>query len=135
MKSMANEKMSLEAKKRLDHELFRMRFGSWRALGWIGALIVLLAVACVRIPAQTHFALAEVTGVIALAGDGAPIQRIGVLLDGQDLTAGTRAQLLHPAKGEIVCIQKTIFWPFGEQRLTLTDMRFCNDTGATFAVD
>jgi hypothetical protein len=120
---------------RLNREMWRMRFGGW--FGFFGTLAVVAVVrlGTVQVPIGTNFKLGEVTGVMSHLTETGAVQQIGILVDGQNRSAGTRARLLHPATGEIICLRETTYWPFGRVTLGMTDMRFCNGTIPTSRVE
>ena len=122
---MLNRSAPEDVQSRLNREMWRMRLGGWK--GVAGSLLVVLLVALfvIRVPVQTEFNFAQVTGSMAHMTEDGVRQQIGILIDGQSRSAGTRAKLVHPAVGEMVCIRQTTYWPSGQVTLALTDDRFC----------
>lgn len=118
--------MEKDAKRALDAELRRMRFGTPRALLLSGAVVFGVLIWVVAIPYKTEHRLGEVTGTMAHMTFEGVRQQIGVALDGEARSAGTRAKLLHPAVGETVCLRQTYYLPLPRRGLALADMRFCD---------
>lgn len=110
---------------RLNREMWRMRLGGWT--GFIGVVIIFAVVcsALVRVPEETAFKTGVVTGTMAHMTEDHPVVQIGVLVNGENRSATTRAMLLHPANGETICLRETTYWPFGQVTLNMTDPRFC----------
>ena len=124
-----------EINTRLNRELRHMRFGGWKAIVGVITLFGIVILAFVKVPSDTQFLTGQVTGVMSHMSESGPFQQIGVIVNGQHRSAGTRARLLHPSKGEVICLRQTTYWPLGQQTLSMTSLRFCNGTIATSGVD
>ncbi len=111
---------------RLNRELYRYYFGGWKL--WLAVLALLLFLGWLLFPQPltVTYQTGVVTGVTTLQGEGGPIIRIGVQAGDLQVEAGTGAKLLAPAKGETICLRRTIGDWTGMEAFSLAPMRRCD---------
>ena len=105
-----------------------MRFGGWLGIGGTIIVFAIILLALFKVPVETQFVMGKVTGVMSHMTESGPRQQIGVIVNGQNRSAGTRALLVHPGTGDMICLRQVKYWPLGQQTLSMTDIRFCQDT-------
>ena len=116
---------------RLNRKLWLMRLRDWKAPTLAILICLVVLAAAIRVPVETHFQRGEVTGVAGYVTDDTVLQQVGVLIDGQPRSAVEAVPLIHPVKGDIVCLRSTTYWPLGQTKIHLANMRFCDDPAAT----
>jgi hypothetical protein len=124
-----------EINARLNREIWRTRFGGWKPAVTTLVLLGFILAFVAKIPTGTQFVLGEVTGYHAVATESGTRQHVIVLWTDTPRMAGVRSHIALPVKGDTVCLRQSTYWPFGNQAMSVTDMRFCDGTNATSAVD
>ncbi|MDJ0824627.1 MAG: hypothetical protein QNJ16_03905 [Rhodobacter sp.] len=113
---------------RLNRELWRYRVfnrHTWlTALAAVGILALVL-VATVRIPGEIAHRTGIMETAMPLLTEAGPRQVLTVRIGDERRLVDTRATILHPARGEEVCVRLTTDWLTGRRTAALADPSAC----------